>query len=770
MFGLGYVTKKITPCTKADFMAAIKSKAVADTCALIVRLQETLQSTTDEKKQKWCETRIAQAKRTLPCITPMAWFRDDVRKVANAVPSGLNMLDIDHVDNPRELWEHIKDKCIYKVCLVHITPSTHGLRIIFIQPEGKAIADAQAELARALGVDYDGVTKDLARCSFLVPEDYIIKVDYDLLFSSSLSSNSTTNHVNEQSQIHTTTPQPQQGDNTSMANEGSLPSGEGGGRGRSFPSDFKGVPYSEIITELLLHTGYDTIPSVGERNTALYVLARNLRYCCDFDSDFIISLLPDWGLPAGEVRSTVESAVKSVRTTLMPKVLTKIVEQKQKNSVRDSPIYKNPFECEIAEEGLIGEYVKVQPPYLKTAAYLTAMTCFGTLCTRLRGYGPDGSVIAPNFMLTVGAPQASGKSFMKRIASQILKPIEDEDTKQRKRMKEIEKENRKNKDKEDYEEKEFEGAIRILPSNTSNRILLERMDKAKGQHCIIMAEEIDSITKAEKSGKWSEKSDIYRLAFDNSKWGQDYASENSYHAVVPLYLNLLFSGTPAAVNRFFNDIENGLITRFLFCDLPDTYGQKRPKIMQMDDETKIWTADRCKHYWEQMQDTHTEDGLIWIDTSKMVEDVTEMYDEVQRLSYLLNQDDVCRDLARRRYATLAVEMMMVETYLNDGVYTDSIRDRVIAVINYCTEQLIAAYGDEINKSLNDSVEKQQTTTNRSVKKLAFDDLPDIFTLQEFEQKVVEYGGATRTPTVYVGRMVKGGLLEKVERGIYKKIK
>ena len=44
-------------------------------------------------------------------------------------------------------------------------------------------------------------------------------------------------------------------------------------------------------------------------------------------------------------------------------------------------------------------------------------------------------------------------------------------------------------------------------------------------------------------------------------------------------------------------------------------------------------------------------------------------------------------------------MMMIETYLNGGVYTEEIRDRVIGMIDYCTEQILALHGDAINRSL-----------------------------------------------------------------------
>ena len=762
MFGIGYVTRKVEPCTKALLSEAIDSKNVADTCALIKRMVEKIEQTTDEKARKWCETRITQAKRSLPCITPMAHFKDYRRSEKNAIPSGLNMLDVDHVDEPRQLWEAVKPKCSVEVLAVHVTPSTRGLRIIFRQPEGKTIEEAQADLARELGVTYDGVTKDLARCSFLVPRDYFIFLDEENLFKAPPSlpkGEETTPPVLSQREGKVNTSA------TDETSNSSSPSGRSGGA-----ETFKGVPYNDIIELLLMQAGYDVTPTAGERNNALYMLARNLRYVCDFDAQFVISVLPDWGLAPAEVKRTVNSAINSVRMATMPKVLNEVIQNLQRRiESQSAEIYKSAFDYNVSEEGLIGEFVKCQPTYLKNAAYLTAMTCFGTLLTRLRGYGPDGRVLAPNFMLTVSAPQATGKSFMKRIVNQVLEPIKEEDDAQRKKMAEIEKENRRNKDKEGYEEKEFEGAIRLLPTNTSNRILLERMDKAKGQHLMIFAEEIDSITKAEKSGKWSEKSDIYRLAYDNSEWGQDYASENSYHAVVPLYLNLMFSGTPAAVNRFFNDIENGLITRFMFVDLPDTFGQKRPRISVMDEETRKHISEQVHALYKRMQNPGTEDGLVWMDTTKMCEDADRLYDEVQRRMYLCNQDDVSRDLARRRYCNYVVTMMMVETYINDGVYTDSIRDRVIAVVNLITEQLIANYGDEINKSLNESVEKQQTSKARSKKLDVLEQLPNQFTAQEYREALIAIGGSSSTSGTYLKRLKAGGIIELIDHGMYRKI-
>lgn len=754
MFGIGYVNKEIVPCTKALFLEKIKSKIVEDTTDMIARLYKIKDE--NPSRKEWADKNIAQAKRSLPVITPMAYFKGNKRKVDNAIPSGLNMIDVDHISNAREVWEQISKKELpFKIALAHVTPSGRGLRIIFRQPEALSIAEAQAELAKACGVVHDEVTKDLARCSFLVPEKYILYVDYALLFAD--VKNVAMPPQNEQKEAES----PGHEANTNEAKNEPM--------SVVYSDTYKNIPYEEIIKLLLFTLGYDETPTEGERNQALYTLTRNLRYICDFKVDHIIAVLPDWGLSKEEVRATVTSAVNSVRKETMPKQLAQIIKNLSNQYLSLGEQYTADWDYVVSEGGIIGEFVKTQPKYLKNAAYLTAMACFGTLLTRLRGRAMNGDKIAPNFMLTISAPQATGKSFMKLMYEQICAPILREDDRQRDIMDKIEKENKRNENKEDYEEKEFDGVIRLLTTNTSNRMLIERMDKAKGQHLMMCAEEIDSITKAEKSGKWSEKSDVYRLAYDNSLWGMDYANENSYKAVVRLYFNLLFSGTPAAVGRFFNDIENGLITRFLFVDLPDTYGMKRPQRLFMESATKAKIDGRLQELFEQMNTTSDEDNEIWIDTSKMVEDVDRLYDEPQRVMYLVNQLDPSRDLARRRYADYAVKMMMIETYLNDGVYTEEIRDRVIGVINYCTEQLLAMFGDEINKSLNESIEKHEEAKKRSKKRDMLAMLPSRFTSAEFEEAAISFGYSKNSIRSVLSRLCKGKLLVNEDYGFYAKV-
>ena len=168
-------------------------------------------------------------KSQLPILTPHATFRNGRRKNDEAIPSGLSIYDIDHIPNPRGYWEEKKKVLAGKllggtkfsggvlaeagsesggtkvsgdlqspascgqarnvlsvldlIVLVHVTPSTQGLRLVFVIPEGMDIAMAQRWMSQQLeDSEYDTVVKDLARPSFLVPEEYLLYINEEELF------------------------------------------------------------------------------------------------------------------------------------------------------------------------------------------------------------------------------------------------------------------------------------------------------------------------------------------------------------------------------------------------------------------------------------------------------------------------------------------------------------------------------------------------------------------------------------------------------------
>ena len=171
--------KVATPISPKDLQAIMQSPFVQEICDKIVLLDG---KDPDE---------MARLKQQLPVVYFHAQsFKHHQRKSANAVPSGLVMLDIDHVDDPHAFamqWlENLQTGVAFcmknRIALIAKTPSNHGIRIVGEMQQGETIVQAQQRLADLFEVkQYDAVTKDLARASFVMPWSYVYYFDEEIL-------------------------------------------------------------------------------------------------------------------------------------------------------------------------------------------------------------------------------------------------------------------------------------------------------------------------------------------------------------------------------------------------------------------------------------------------------------------------------------------------------------------------------------------------------------------------------------------------------------
>ena len=107
------------------------------------------------------------------------------RRLADCHLNGLFMLDIDHIENPMEVWYKMReDKELMKsIALVHITSSEHGVRIVAVADINIGnLADNQIALAQTLGYKADESCIDATRNSFAPKEEDILYINEDLLF------------------------------------------------------------------------------------------------------------------------------------------------------------------------------------------------------------------------------------------------------------------------------------------------------------------------------------------------------------------------------------------------------------------------------------------------------------------------------------------------------------------------------------------------------------------------------------------------------------
>ena len=382
MFGISRSvrSREVQVCTPELFHRAIKGSKVSLICAEIEDALEKLRR--GELKKDEYERMKTQLKSQLPILTPHATFKNGRRLNADAIPSGLSIYDKDHIPNPRGYWEE-KQKILAQksvldsICLVHVTPSTEGLRLIFKIPKGMTLAEAQKWMSEQLeDNDYDSCVKDLARPSFLVPEDYILYIDEAKLFevantslnikegSASESKDLKQGSASEsedlkQGGLHRTNNRNSVASNDkgegfdappTLERSGSerrvgavSPSplrGEGrgerwsppyeGGTGwlgktseTQFPQEYNGIPYATLVMKLVELLGGE--PQHGSRNTFIFTLACYLRYICDDNADWVKSVTPIFGEEQKRAFTTVESACARKQSHVMPGIVRKAI-------------------------------------------------------------------------------------------------------------------------------------------------------------------------------------------------------------------------------------------------------------------------------------------------------------------------------------------------------------------------------------------------------------------------------------------------------------
>jgi hypothetical protein len=225
--------------------------------------------------------------------------------------------------------------------------------------------------------------------------------------------------------------------------------------------------------------------------------------------------------------------------------------------------------------------------------------------------------------------------------------------------------------------------------------LLQLLTYADGKHLIAIGEEMDTLVKSERAGVWSQKSDIYRLAFDNAEYGQAYMSETSFNAHIRVYYNLLLTGTPNSMRRFFKDLENGLATRVCFAQLPDTSFCEIPVFAPYSEAEK---AEIIR--WARRLDT--ESGTIECQAvSKAIATWLE-----EKRQQAIDADNLAMDTLRRRAAVIGFRAGMLCYLLEDRKETKLVAPFAKWVAEYVFRNQMELWGEQMEQELKGAQEAQ----------------------------------------------------------------
>ncbi|SEN23788.1 hypothetical protein SAMN04487902_10970 [Prevotella sp. ne3005] len=715
-------------CTANNFSGKPRKASMAAYRQLLAEnhVEEIL---TDVKQNKNVER-----KKELPVWLPLAQsFNNGTRKAEDAVPSGLYFLDIDEKGLTEQLWQKVQDEnLIEEFRIVYFAESAGGGTHIWAwRTPGLSIEENIQKLASRLGVSYDSHVTDLARCCFMVSEQYVKLLD-PVVFEP-LTEEQKEMYASDDSSRTTNSDE----QNCSMFNvECSM--------------NYKGIPYEKIVQSMLWKLGYGDAPAEGERNMALYTMCRYLRFICDFDEQKLFAILPHWGLSDHEVMSTIKSAVSSTRPAGIPSQMNEVLSMLGAATEAGSETADDSLVVPVNKElpGILQDLSDHAPEEFKEATLIAAMPMLGTLATGIRAKYRDGKLNSPSFIVDIEAPQATGKSFVDNEFELLMDPIIKQDEV------EWQKEIEYSLAKKDGQEVENPcSQIRILEPNIGVSAFLERALYAKGKHLFTYAPEIETVLKNNKGGAWTEKNDLFRLAYDNKPWGQHRISKDSFSGKVTLYYNMVMCGTPNKCRAFFADAESGLVSRVTPVILPDMVGAKMPQF-------KAWSQDEIEKVKRQCLCLMDEEGEVSL---PLINKAIEEWDESKRQEYLQTLR-YSIDVFRRRAALNGFRAGIIAYLLEGRQETERAIKFAVWYAERCFQYQLQIYGNKVDALHDGALSPQASKGNIRY----LDLLPKEFTKEDLVNlRLANHESPVVKTIIY--RWVKEDLIKKIDSNLWQKL-
>ena len=304
-------------------------------------------------KARGDDAEAARLKKRLPAFIFQATFDVTVskkgregrwRKQAATRLNGLCVLDIDHVEDPRQLfmsWGLTTTKTTKttvaassdlkklskvvpvvvekeselssRILLVYVTPSGRGLKVVFkADPKVGNLIDNMNAMASKLGVEADQACKDASRMSFICTREDILFINENELFDYENKEFAEKYEPfyrggNSQPTVRHAEPAAD-ADGGHAAVELRQDGGRDGVVCQAAVETYHGVSYADIISEWL----GGSVPQPGDRHTTLLRLARDLRYICDRRADVVRRVLmqQQWVRDLAAEGDAVEQTIK----------------------------------------------------------------------------------------------------------------------------------------------------------------------------------------------------------------------------------------------------------------------------------------------------------------------------------------------------------------------------------------------------------------------------------------------------------------------------
>ena len=629
--------------------------------------KENFKKKSDEKKLLAYADNL---KSTLPVFIFSCYKFDNRRKLVGCHLNGLVMVDIDHVENPMEVWGQLQqnEELMARVVLVHLTSSGHGIRIIFVADITIGnLADNMIDFIAKLGGGYaaDRSCIDSTRASYAPKEDEILLIDEERLFNyydEEFDKKYTPMYRDKKTQplYHQFPTDDADGDavHTQAAAVAAKNAQQGIGEGRTVDAEQvenNDVKWRGYDIQGIIDARYgDKLPCKDDsnRHAESLKLATDLLLMLDGDKTAVQKIVEaqpwvqeiiderneDVGQTISSAADCVAQKEKKYAGSLPSKAMLEAVKNfcgktyqeilkgdKETGNQGVQDITSNLEEWGKEIEALWDDFPLLRDVCtgLKRSQYPAAMFvaggCLMTLMTRCwyRFYHRPQNERRLNCSLYIIGHPASNKSMADDITEVLMTPVVDADKAGKAALNRYKKDTKKKAANKEGKDKP-QVIIREHPSRTSNGQMIEDMLNAKeivdGKemqlHMFTFDTELDNSITLQSGGSWINKQAMELKAFHNEKDGQMYQNSDSPVDEFRVTWNYIYTGTPIALKKKVNEknFGSGLSTRLTVIPMPKTNFE----MIAFEEKTTIdWQRLERMKEWAFKLDTRVGELPLW---------------------------------------------------------------------------------------------------------------------------------------------------------------
>ena len=420
---------------------------------------------------------------------------------------------------------------------------------------------------------------------------------------------------------------------------------------RSFPTDYHGIPFADIIKKYWEVNNRGFEPTEGDRDTLTYQLACDLRHICGKNADWLDQVIPCYdGFAPEEKRKKIESALSSeyeafparLRNTLAALSPSENFEMGEADNeptvtIPQLPVNKLP-------QG-VRDSIEAAEPGMEMAVVAAICPCIGALASGVQ-LDVHKKKAGLNLISYIVGDFASGKGLIDPIQSAWMAEVkamddlylqQEEDWRNKKLA-------AKNK-KEQPEEPKL--PVRCIPLNNTVANIAERLANVVGKHAFSFTPEADVVAQKWKSSV-SDFSVMIRQAYDGSRYDREARSVEAVNVHIDhLLWNVVMCGTPDALYRVISNYTDGLQSRIAFTQTPDN------TFAQLADDPRVLTDRQAERIRQVAHLLPLMQGEVVL---PKLEETGRKWLEKIRLEAMLNDDRV---KARQRIRICVTTQRMV---------------------------------------------------------------------------------------------------------------